>query len=590
MARRRLFWRLYPTYLLVVVLCTAGMAAYAQRALRHLFYEHMRTDLATRCRLVARQIPREVFDEGVPASPQLVRDLGAAAGTRVTVIDITGRVLGDSDQAPAAMDNHADRPEVVQARREGVGDSERFSNTLRTDMMYVANAVEQDGRVVGVVRVAFELTWIESAISAMTTRIWLGGFAVAALAALMGLLVSRHVSRPLQEMATVADRFAQGDLNHTAPVPGTDEPARLAEALNRMAKNLSRTIQALERQNSESEAVLSSMGEGVVAVDGEQRIIRLNDAAAEMLEVADQEAYGRTLTEVARNVLLERFVGEVLESGRPLEAELVLHNGRERYVLARGTTLRGPDDSDIGALIVLNDLTQVRRLESVRKDFVAAASHELRTPVTAIQGFVETLRDGAIEDAEKAERFLAIVGRQAERLGHIIEDLLALSRVERGMEAGAVDLVEADICDVVAAAVSDCEIAAEEGGVRIDVDCPSGLRVRMSPALMEQAVVNLLDNAIKYSEEGQQVEIAARRDGGEIVVEVRDSGCGIPAGQLDEIFEPFYCVDKSRSRKLGGTGLGLAIVRHIMQVHEGRVTVESTVGEGSSFVLRLQAA
>jgi two-component system phosphate regulon sensor histidine kinase PhoR len=589
MPRRRLFWRLYPTYLVVVVLCAVGVAGYAERVVKSRFREHMAADLATRCRLVARQIPDEVFAPGGQASPQLARDLRTAAGVRVTLLGPNGRVLGDSDEDPATMDNHADRPEVVRARREGMGHSERFSHTLRTEMMYVAHAVERDGRVVGIVRTAFPLSWIDETLAAMTTRIWIGGLAVAALAAILGVLVSRHVSLPLQDMAGVADRFAQGDLAHTVPMPGTDELARLAEALNRMAKNLSRTIGTIERQNRESNAVLASMVEGVIAVDSDRRVIRLNEAAADMLGVDGEAVYGRTLTEAVRNVLLERFVAQVLETGRPLEAELVLHKGRERYVLARGTTLRGPDDADLGALIVLDDLTQMRRLENVRKNFVAAASHELRTPVTAIQGFVETLRDGAIEDPEKAERFLAIVGRQAERLGHIIEDLLALSRIERGMEAGAIDLVEADIGDVVAAAASDCEITAEDGGVSVDVDCPSGLRVKMSPALMEQAVVNLLDNAIKYSESGNSVCVRALCDGDEVVVQVRDNGCGIPAAQLEDIFEPFYCVDKSRSRKLGGTGLGLAIVRHIVQVHGGRVTVESTVGKGSTFALRLPA-
>jgi two-component system phosphate regulon sensor histidine kinase PhoR len=388
-------------------------------------------------------------------------------------------------------------------------------------------------------------------------------------------------------MAGVADRFARGDLAHRAMAPETVEFERLAVALNRMAASLRERIEALRRRNGLYAAVLSSMAEGVIALDGEGRLISINQSAAEMLELDAQRAVGRALPEVSRNVLLERLARRVLDGEEPLEGEIVLHNGRERYVAASGTLLRDAEGRRIGALIVLDEITQVRQLQSVRRHFVANVSHELRTPITAIRGFIETLREGAVDDPERAARFLQIVSDQAQRLSKIIEDLLALSRIEQESDQEAVSRVRTCLADVLHAAARDCEVQAAERNVAVQIDCPDSLTASVSPHLLEQAVANLLDNAIKYSDEGAGVEVRARTEEGDVLIDVRDRGCGIPPEHLPRIFERFYCVDKARSRKLGGTGLGLAIVKHIARAHAGSLSVESQPGVGSTFTIRL---
>jgi two-component system phosphate regulon sensor histidine kinase PhoR len=329
------------------------------------------------------------------------------------------------------------------------------------------------------------------------------------------------------------------------------------------------------------------MAEGVIALDGEGRLISINQSAAEMLELDAQRAVGRALPEVSRNVLLERLARRVLDGEEPLEGEIVLHNGRERYVAASGTLLRDAEGRRIGALIVLDEITQVRQLQSVRRHFVANVSHELRTPITAIRGFIETLREGAVDDPERAARFLQIVSDQAQRLSKIIEDLLALSRIEQESDQEAVSRVRTCLADVLHAAARDCEVQAAERNVAVQIDCPDSLTASVSPHLLEQAVANLLDNAIKYSDEGAGVEVRARTEEGDVLIDVRDRGCGIPPEHLPRIFERFYCVDKARSRKLGGTGLGLAIVKHIARAHAGSLSVESQPGVGSTFTIRL---
>ncbi len=587
MAQRRLLWKLYPAYVLLIALCVLGVTGYALRSVTRFYHAQVAEDLAARAWLIRPQIAERLRAGDTASLDALARDLARSAKARITIVGVNGRVLADSEKGPGAMDSHADRPEVIQALAEGLGQSTHYSSTLRTNMMYVAVAVGDQREPLGVIRTSIALDRVEAELAAMSRRIWLGGLVAAVLAAGLSMVVAKRVSRPLGEMAEGAEKFAAGDLSHKILPPDIVEFQRLAESLNRMAQNLDQKIAALSRQNAQYDAVLSSMAEGVIAVDRDHRIISLNQAAAGLLDADPAESTGRTLQEVSRNVPLARFVGAVLADGQARDGEIVLHNRGEAHVLVGGSALRDAGDRQIGALIVLSDITQVRRLEGVRRDFVANVSHELRTPITAVQGFIETLRDGAVSDPERARRFLDIASKHAARLNRIVEDLLALSRIEREQETGAIDLPETKLRDVLHAAASDCEASSREREMAVRIDCPEDLVVRANPHLLEQAVLNLLDNAIRYSAPGSSVDLQAERAEGEVLVRVTDRGCGIPAEHLPRIFERFYCVDKAHSRKLGGTGLGLAIVKHIAQVHGGKVTVESTPGEGSVFTIHL---
>jgi len=332
----------------------------------------------------------------------------------------------------------------------------------------------------------------------------------------------------------------------------------------------------------------------VLAIDARQRVVSINQGAAELLGLDPEKVMRRPLHEVVRNPDVRRFALLAIDCREPVEDNLVIHGVRDRTIRLRGTALRDVSGEG-GAVIVLNDVTDIQRLENVRRDFVANVSHELKTPIASIKGFVETLLDGAADDPADNRRFLEIVARQAERLEAIIEDLLALSRIEQSEGAGNLPLERVRLADVLSAAAADCLPRARDRSIRVEAGCDAAVEADVNPALLEQAVINLVDNAIKYSDAGDTIWVSAglepdpNMDGGAVTIVVRDDGCGIEADHLPRLFERFYRVDKARSRKLGGTGLGLSIVKHIVQAHGGTVAVESQPGVGSTFTIRLPA-
>jgi two-component system phosphate regulon sensor histidine kinase PhoR len=440
-----------------------------------------------------------------------------------------------------------------------------------------------------VLRTAIPLTRVNDALATLYGSIGISALVVAVIAALIGWYVSRGVSRQMADIKIGAQRLAAGDFTQKLYVPRVEEFASVAESINQMAGELDDRLRRLTHERNEREAVLTSMVEGVLAVDTEERVIAVNAAAARLLESDPAEAEGKSIQEIVRNPDLQRVVAQTLDGQRPVEADIVIRVGAEdRNLQANGTLLHGDGEGDIvGAVVVLNDVTRLKRLEAVRRDFVANVSHELKTPVTSIKGFAETLEDGALDDPVAARRFVRIISGQADRLNSIIEDLLALSTLEQSGDSPLLQLEEADLCDVVAVALEVCGPKAEAKHIALNETCPGSLFARVSPPLLEQAVVNLVDNAVKYSADGSAVAVDLTEKGEEIVVSVTDQGQGVAREHLPRLFERFYRVDKARSRDLGGTGLGLAIVKHVAQIHGGRVSVESVVGRGSTFRIHL---
>jgi len=455
-------------------------------------------------------------------------------------------------------------------------------------MMYVAVPLPRGGAIAGALRASVSLALVEGSLRGMYVRIFVGGIVVTALAALASLAVARKINRPLSDLREGVRRFGQEGLSHRLPVSQVEEVGSLAEVMNEMAERLEDRIRTEVRQINEQEAVFSSMVEGLVVVDPAERVTRLNRSAARLLGVAPEAVLGKSLQEIVRSPYLQEFVTKTLSTVDPVEGDIVIrgHQG-DRFLQAHGAPLLDDAGKKIGAVVVLNDVTRLQRLEGVRRDFVANVSHELKTPITSIKGFVETLRDGAIRKPGDAEKFLEIVAKQADRLNSIIEDLLLLSRVEQDAREEKVALESARLKGVILEAVQVCEPKAHARDIRISVNCPEGIVVRINAALLEQAIINLVDNAIKYSEPGCPVSIDAEELSSEVVIRVADKGCGIEAEHLSRIFERFYRVDKARSRKLGGTGLGLSIVKHIVQAHNGTVTVESAPGAGTTFSIHL---
>jgi two-component system phosphate regulon sensor histidine kinase PhoR len=585
--RKRLIWQLFPPFLLITLLSLLAVSWYASSSLRHFFLDQAAADLKIRALLVEKQIVALLAPLAAAEVDAICKDIGKQSATRITVILPSGQVVGDSRETPHLMDNHAGRPEIAMALKGNPGQSIRYSNTLRQQMIYVALPLQKNQTILGVIRTSVPITSIKRELRSIQTKIALGGLLIAVLAAWISLLISRRISRPLEEMKKGADRFAAGDLSHRLTAPVSEELASLAEALNQMAAQLDRRIKTIVNQRNELETVLASMLEGVIAIDNEERIININAATAAFFNTNPEECPGRNLQEVIRNSAMQQFVRESITSKVPKEDDINLYHNGEKTLHLQSSPILDANKEHIGTLVVFNDVTHLRRLESIRRDFVANVSHEIKTPLTAIKGFVETLHRGNVDDPEEARRFLGIIQKHADRLSSIVEDLLSLSRIEQEDEGKTIKLEEGNVNDVFQAAMQICRPKAEEKNITIRSVCDKQISAKFDTTLLEQALVNLLDNAIKYSEPKSTILLKGQRNQSELRISVEDQGIGIAQKHLPRLFERFYRVDKARSRNSGGTGLGLAIVKHIVQAHDGNVTVESELGVGSVFTTHL---
>ncbi len=586
MRKKHFIWQLYPTYLVLILISLLVLAWFTSAALSRLFLERVTLELENSSRIISYQVSAKLDTAHAKFLDILCKQIGQSTGTRVTVILPTGKVLGDSEEDPRIMDNHATRPEIMEALAGHTGHSLRFSKTVHQTMMYAALPLMKDDKVVGIIRTSRHVRDLDKAIHSIQLKIILTFLVVAALAALVGLRVSQKIAQPLQEIQQGARHFAQGDLSYRLPSFKIAEVHSLAQDMNKMAQELQDRIQALAQKKGEQEALLSSMAEAVVAVDHHNHILMVNKAARELFDIGPVDFQSATLPEIIRNPDFGRFVEKTLKSNLPAEDEISLFE-KNMVLQGHGTRLSDAQGRDMGALVVLNDITRLKKLETMRQEFVANVSHELKTPITSIKGFVETLREGALADPQEAGRFLDILAKQSDRLNSIVEDLLNLSRIEQESQKDQLPLVNAPVKRVLESAKAVCETKAKEQKVAVKLECPDDLEAGINAPLLEQAVVNLLDNAIKYSGPESRIELEARDTVSEILISVRDRGIGIESAHLPHLFERFYRVDKARSRKLGGTGLGLAIVKHIVQAHKGTVSVESTPGQGSTFFIHL---
>ncbi|HPO14606.1 MAG TPA: ATP-binding protein [Candidatus Hydrogenedentes bacterium] len=586
MRTRPLIWQIFSSYFLIIVLAVLIITGYTSRSIQQFFHAQIIADLQVRARVTGDRVLEKLIVNSPDLQP-LCRELGPEINARITVVLPSGVVAADSEEDPTQMENHGDRPEIQQAIQDRAGSAVRFSHTMNKNMMYVALPLKNNSQMAGVVRVAFPLTRLQNALSMVYAKTITGGVITVILALLVSWYIARKLSRPLNEMKSGAERFAQGDFSQPVALPKTQEMSRLAQALNLMAAQMDDRIQTVVSQRNQQEAVLSSMVEGVIALDGEQRVISLNQAAARLIGVPFEQAQGQLLTEIIGNPSLKAFVLHSLETSAPMESEISVQGQETQILQAHGSVLRDAQGEEIGAVVVLNDITRLRRLEQVRRDFVANVSHELRTPITSIKGFVETLLDGAMDSPEDARRFLQIIAKQADRLNAILGDLLTLSRIEEEERKSLIQIEQGSLYDALTGAIQQCEGKAEEKNMHIVLECDPAIAVPMNASLIEQAVANLIDNAVKFSDSGKEVLVAGIQTNEETIIRVEDHGCGIPAEYLPRLFERFYRVDKARSRSMGGTGLGLSIVKHIAKAHGGHVTVESTVGHGSMFSIHL---
>jgi two-component system phosphate regulon sensor histidine kinase PhoR len=596
-----MFWHWLPITWLLTLLSLALAASWACHAVRRFDLEQATRDLEAEARLVRSQVEPLAHPQPNPAAADsLCRALVRGTPLRISVILASGQVIADTGEELARLEPHRtpDRYEVLAALQGETGQALRYSRTLRRSMLYVAVPMwrlgENGPEVIGAVRTALPLSDIQKVLDAVYRRIITGTVLLALLAGLAHLLVARRLTRQvaptLREIRDGMEAWESGEWRRGIPASEVREVEDLAGAMSRMTADVNRRLQSVTDQRNELEAIFLSMLEGVLAIDGTGRVVGMNDACARMLGVEAARAQGQSIEETFRSPALQRLVGEALQRREPIEGEVVLQDAEERVLEVRGTPWRNAAGANAGVVLVLHDVTRLRRLETMRRDFVANVSHELRTPITAIRGAAEVLAEGRVGLDATAASFLKIIERQSARLNSVIEDLLRLSGIERRAEGEGIVLEEAPLEPVLNGAVQACAARAAEKGIDVAAACPAELQARIDPELLENAVVNLVDNAIRYSESGSVVRVTAAAEPDAIVIAVRDEGCGIDPRHHERIFERFYLVDPARSREAGGTGLGLSIVKHIVQAHGGSVTVESAVGKGSTFRLRLPRA
>ncbi len=607
MQHHKLIWQIFPSNIIITILAMLAVTWYGSSALQDFYMDEKEAGLKARAGLISERVSELVAEKSIDTLRSFCINAGRESSTRITVVDPSGKVMADSNEDPDTMDYHNNRPEILDALQGKTGTSLRFSRTLGQNMLYVAIAFHSIDRPVtgshadkfvpaGVLRMSMPVTSIDQILQNVQLKIAMAAIPVICIAALITLFVSRRISKPIESMRHTAKLFSGGDfsqkMSDKIDISSSREVVSLAGAMDHMAAQLNERIKTIIEQSNELETVFSSMIEAVIAIDTDWKIVSINKAAAKMFSVDRDDIQGKILHEAVRNIDLQRQIEEILATGQPNEEEIVLKNGEEEcFLRTNGVQLLNSNGQGMGVLLVLNDVTHLRRLENVRRDFVANVSHELKTPITSIRGYVETLLDGAIDDREDAMHFLGIVLTQTNRLNAIIEDLLSLSRIEEKADEKEVLLSENKVKPALLEVAESCNFKADEKNITLSLSCPDTLQFDMNVVLLEQAVTNLVINGIKYSEKGSKVSIRAEEveddSGKQIVISVEDHGVGIARQHLPRLFERFYRSDKARSRKLGGTGLGLSIVKHIAQAHGGDVEVQSEVGKGTIFFIRL---
>lgn len=582
--QRKLFWKLALTFLALLLSVLLAVDFLAERALRTSYEEDGWRHLQALTRIILLQ---PLHLSAVP--PQSPEDLAAlnnwvasaaTSGVRVTVVMPDGRVVADSQTETSTMENHSDRPEIRDALQKGEGQATRQSVSVNQPLLYYAKRAHFGGDTPVVLRLALPLEGIEARLSAFRKRLWMWSLLILVLAGTVSLQFSRSFTDRIERLREFSRCVADGDFRPLAPDGTGDTLEALGVSLNQTASRLDRTIRTLTEERNLSAAILGSMVEGVAVVNGMERLVFANPGFAAILGLDVPPVSGSSLLEVVRQTELIGAVRRVLAGESRVEAEIVTGTLRQHFFAATVASVRAGETS--GAVIVLHDITELRKLERIRRDFVANVSHEFRTPLTAIQGFTETLLAGAMDDPNNRLRFLGIILEHSRRLARLTEDLLKLSQMDA-------DRLELEVRRVsVAALVESCyETArhrAAEKELTLSLDLPSMVAdVAGDARRLQEVLQNLLDNATQYTLPGGKIILSVTQSGDEVIFTVADTGIGIPQADQPRIFERFYRVDAARSREAGGTGLGLAIARHLIEVHGGRLWVQSELGVGSKF-------
>ena len=577
---RSIYWKITIPLIVMVLLAMGFLGFFMADSSRNTQLNHLNAQLVNEAKLVADISTTDFADPALQTNLNaLTKTISDEIGTRITFIIPDGTVLGDSDQDPSTMENHSTRPEVIAALATGEGQATRYSATLHKDMMYVAVLVKNQGQTIGIARVALPLTAVDASINSQIRGIISGTVITALLFVLAAALITRMITRPVRQITKAAEGIAAGKLDQQIPIRTYDEIGRLGHVFNDMSQNLKMTMAAIVDERSNLATVLANLTDGVVMTDAEEKILLTNPAVERLYNFKEKDFIGRPLIEAVHDYEIDEVVKKCLSTGREQTVQLE-SAGRFLRVVAVPIT---PGHSS-ATLILFQDLTEMRNLQTMRRELIGNISHDLRTPIAGIKAMVETLQDGALNDKDAANDFLTRIDGEVDRLTQMVTELTELSHIETGK--AELRRIPTNVNLLIEEVAAQMDPLAAGRPVTIITDLSPNLPViKVDRDRIRQTLINLVHNAIKFNNPGGKIVISTKYDVEFVTVSVSDTGMGISKDDLPHIFERFYKADKARSR--GGSGLGLAIAKHTVQAHGGNISVKSEEGKGSTLTFTL---
>jgi two-component system, OmpR family, phosphate regulon sensor histidine kinase PhoR len=576
-----LYWKITIPFVVLILISMGILGLYTVNSVRGTQVEQLRSYLISEARLVANEVVPHLVNQDNNADPDTIaKNVGQEIDARVTIIDLHGNVLGDSWENPLAMENHSNRPEVISALSSGIGESIRYSTTTRQNMFYVAVQIVNKDLILGVARVSLPLTTVEEKVNHTIVTLILATGIAAFLVILAAAIITRMITRPVRKLTRAVLKTSLGNLDQQIDIVSSDELGRLSQAFNRMSVNLKDNMSAISDEKSKLDTVLATIADGIIMTDSQTRILLTNPAAESVFNFRSADALGRPLIEIILNYEIEKLLKNSLASGKKQNMEVDTTTGKYLRVIAVPIKIK----SLSGALLNIQDLTELRNLQTVRREFVGNISHELRTPLAGIKAIVETLQNGAIDEKEVAQEFLSKVDAEVDSMTQMVNELIELSRIETGKVK--LDLVSLDLNSVIKEVVERLAPLAQRKQIIIVSKLKENLPpVQADRERIQQVISNILHNAIKFTPANGEIVISTQSSSDSVSVQIRDNGIGISRDDLPHIFERFFKADKSRSS--GGSGLGMAISKHIIKAHGGEIWVQSVEGKGSTFGFNL---
>jgi len=577
---RGIQWRIALPYTILLILTMLGVWFYLSQFIRQIHLNNIETSLLSQSELIGDAATLPLVDIGHNDNlDALSKDWSELIQARVTIINKDGLVLGESHEDRSKMDNHINRPEVQQALKEGQGTSIRFSRTAGFDMFYTSVPIVVDGAVIGFSRVALPLDQVEADVEQLRRNILLFTLVLMAVSILLSFLIAERTTRPIRDLNEAVGQMTDGSYNQVLASSSRDEIGELTGSIESMARQLHEQVEILKAEESKLSAILSQMSDGVIMVSQDGEVVLINQKAAQLFDVDVHASIGSSLIQFLKHHQFVDLWQRCLAEGQEQSEIVELHLPR-RFI--QGVAAALGDYLEGNILLIFRDLTNVRRLETVRRDFISNISHELRTPLASLKALAETLQSGALDDPPAARRFINQIENEVDTLNQMTSELLELARIET--RETSIQLTQTKPCVILKQACDRLQLQAEKAQLNLVLDCPSGLpEILADGSRLEQVFVNLIHNAIKFTSPGGEIIVSAIIENGGIKFSVKDNGSGIPADDLTRIFERFYKTDKARSG--GGTGLGLAIARHLVEAHGGKIWAESLEGMGSTFYI-----